>query len=53
MMQQRVIWRQECGRAATALLVTGEDPESADGRRLVQVVAALRQVSRSSILGKG
>ena len=37
---------QDCGLAATALLVTGEDPESEDGRRLTQVVAALRQVRR-------
>ena len=43
--------RQECGLAATALLVTGEDPESADGRRLMQVVAALRQVRRSRAPG--
>ena len=35
---------QDCTRAAMALLVTGEDPESEDGRRLVRVVEALHQV---------
>jgi len=35
---------QDCVRASTALLVTGEDPESEDGRRLTQVVEALHQV---------
>jgi len=35
-------------RAAMALLVTGEDPESGDGRRLTQVVAALQQVKPCS-----
>ena len=36
---------QECIQASTALLVTGEDPESEDGRRLLQVVEALHRVS--------
>ena len=36
---------QDVTRAAMALLVTGEDPESADGRRLTQVVKALQQVT--------
>jgi len=36
---------QDCVRASTALLVTGEDPESEDGRRLTQVVEALHQVT--------
>ena len=34
---------QECHHASSALLITGEDPESEDGRRLVQVVQALHQ----------
>ena len=36
---------QDVTRAAMALLVTGEDPESEDGRRLTQVVEALHQVT--------
>ncbi len=36
--------RQDCTRAATTLLVTGEDPDSADGQRLVKVMKALEQV---------
>ena len=39
--------RQECTRAATTLLVTGEDPGSEDGQRLVRVMKALEQVCSS------
>ena len=38
---------QDCSRASTALLVTGEDPESEDGRLIVQVVEQLHQVPGS------
>ena len=35
---------QECTQSVTMLLVTGEDPNSADGQRLVKVMKALEQV---------